>query len=156
MHAVAERAGVNERTVYRHFANEKELRDAVMPRLEADAGVELDGLTLDGLADFTARLLDYVSTFPFESRSPDDPTLQAAHTRLRETLLGVVKPSTCGWPTRDQAIAAAVLDVLWSVMSYERLVVDWELEPADAIRGITWVMGLVEDAIRDGRRPRAT
>ena len=30
--AVAERAGVNERTVYRHFVNEQGLRDAVMHR----------------------------------------------------------------------------------------------------------------------------
>ena len=41
-----------------------------------------------------------------------------------------------------------MLDVLWSVVSYERLVVDWELDPKDAIRGITWVIGLVEDAVR--------
>jgi hypothetical protein len=46
-----------------------------------------------------------------------------------------------------------MLDVLWSVVSYERLMIDWELEPEDAIRGVTWVMGLIEDAIRDGRRP---
>ena len=46
-----------------------------------------------------------------------------------------------------------MLDVLWSVVSYERLVVDWELDPKDAIRGITWVIQLVEDAIRRGRRP---
>ena len=39
--AVAERAGVNERTVYRHFANERALRDAVIHRLEQHAGVDL-------------------------------------------------------------------------------------------------------------------
>ena len=48
-----------------------------------------------------------------------------------------------------------MLDVLWSVVSYERLVVDWELDPKDAIRGITWVIGLVEDAIRRGPAPGA-
>ena len=41
-----------------------------------------------------------------------------------------------------------MLDVLWSVASYERLVVDWDLDPHDAIAGVTWVIGLVEDAIR--------
>ncbi len=46
-----------------------------------------------------------------------------------------------------------MLDVLWSVASYERLVVDWDLDPKDAITGATWVIGLVEDAIRDGRSP---
>ena len=42
-----------------------------------------------------------------------------------------------------------MLDVLWSVASYERLVVDWDLDPKDAIRGVTWVIGLVEDAVRE-------
>ena len=60
-----------------------------------------------------------------------------------------------GWPEADRAIAAAMLDVLWSVASYERLVVDWELDPEQAIRGVTWVIGLVEEAVRRGRRPSA-
>ena len=46
-----------------------------------------------------------------------------------------------------------MLDVLWSVASYERLVADWELEPAEAIAGVTWVIGLVEQAIGDDHRP---
>jgi hypothetical protein len=50
-------------------------------------------------------------------------------------------------------LAAAMLDVLWSVTSYERLVADWEIDPSEATRGVLWVMGLVEDAIREGRGP---
>ena len=44
-------------------------------------------------------------------------------------------------------MAAAVLDVLWSVASYERMVVDWQIDPAEATRGITWVIGLLREAI---------
>src|SRR5262245_51632214 len=62
--AVAERAGVNERTVYRYFANERELRDAVLERLERDSGIALDGLELDDIQEHTRRILAYVSTFP--------------------------------------------------------------------------------------------
>ena len=36
--AVADRAGVNERTVYRHFANERGLRDEVMRPARAAGG----------------------------------------------------------------------------------------------------------------------
>jgi hypothetical protein len=46
-----------------------------------------------------------------------------------------------------------MFDVLWSVVSYERLVTDWALEREDAIRAITWVIGLIQDAIRRGVRP---
>ena len=53
-----------------------------------------------------------------------------------------------------RTIAAAMLDVLWSVVSYERLVADWELDPKEAIRGVTWVIGLIENAIRNGPPPQ--
>jgi AcrR family transcriptional regulator len=150
--AVAERAGVNERTVYRHFENEKELRDAVLARQQEQAGVDLEGLELEDLRDVTTRILEYVSSFPLEPRTPRDPTLTAAGQRNREALLAAVGPATEGWSEDDRTLAAAMLDVLWSVASYERLVADWKLDPDEAIRGVTWVMGLVQDAIRQGRR----
>src|ERR671931_2808809 len=63
--AVAERAGVNERTVYRHFPNERKLRDAVMRRLQEEAGIPtLEGMKLGEITDITERTLAYVSTFP--------------------------------------------------------------------------------------------
>jgi AcrR family transcriptional regulator len=144
---------VNERTVYRHFANERDLRDAVMGRHQEEAGVHLEGLRLEDLRDVTARIWAYVSSFPLEARTPRDPTLTAAGKRQRAALLAAVAPLTGRWDEGDRAIAAAMLDVLWSVAAYERLVADWGLDPADAVRAVTWVMGLVEDAIRGGRRP---
>ncbi len=150
---VAQRAGITERTVYRYFASERELRDAVIARLEHEAGVMLEGLALEDIAPHTARLLTYVSSFPLESRAPDDPTLVAAHGRQRDALVAAVTAKTADWPETDRAVTAAMLDVLWSVASYERLVVDWGLDPEDAIAGATWVIGLVEEAIRTGRRP---
>jgi AcrR family transcriptional regulator len=150
---VAERAGVNERTVYRHFASERDLRDAVLARLEADAGVILEGLALEDIREHTTRILEYVSSFPLQSRTPDDPTLVGAHRRQRDALIAAVGARAEAWPQSDRAVAAAMLDVLWSVASYERLVADWDLDPKDAIRGVTWVIGLLEDAIGRGQRP---
>jgi AcrR family transcriptional regulator len=152
---VAARAGVTERTVYRYFSNEQGLRDAVIALLEAEAGVALDDLALDDIADHTARLLGYVSSFPLESRTPNDPTLLAAHRRQRDALVAAVTETTQSWPAEDRAIAAAMLDVLWSVSSYERLVVDWGLEPDEAVRGVTWAIRLVVDAISSDGRPSA-
>jgi len=101
----------------------------------------------------TAQIFEYVSSFPLEPRTPRDPTVAAANQRQREALLAAVAPSTAQWSAVDRALAASMLDVLWSVVSYERLVVDWELDAQDAIRAITWVIRLVEDAVREGRRP---
>jgi len=150
---VAKRAGVNERTVYRYFANEQELREAVLARLEHDSGIALEGLRLEEIRDHTRRILEYVSTFPLESPTPLDETLRDAHRRQRDALQAAVAEPARGWSDDDRTIAAGMLDVLWSVASYERLVADWGIEPDDAIRGVTWVIGLVEDAIRDGRGP---
>lgn len=151
--AVAKRAGVNERTVYRHLANERELRDAVMARHQEEARVDLEGLELEDLREMTARIWAYVSSFPLEPRMPRDPTLTATGKRQRDALLAAVAPATEEWAEEDRVLAAAMLDVLWSVSSYERLVADWRLDPGEAIRGVRWVMGLVERAIREGRRP---
>ena len=154
--AAADRAGVNERTVYRYFATERELRDAVLERFEEESGVEVEGLELQDVAAVTARMLEYVSSFPVEPRTPRDDTVAAANARQRAALLAAIEPLTEAWSPADRAVAAAVLDVLWSVVSYERMVVDWELAPEDAIRGLTWTIQLVEAAVRAGVVPRAT
>lgn len=151
--SVAERAGVSERTVYRYFANERELRDAVMERMEREAGIDLEGLTLERVQDAAARILAHVSTFPIEPRTERDPTVQAANERQRSALLEAVRPATKGWRQQDRAIAAAALDVLWAPVTYERLVTDWQLDPADATRTIAWLIDLVQRALRHGPRP---
>jgi AcrR family transcriptional regulator len=151
--AVAQRAGVTERTVYRHFATERELRELVMARLEEEAGVDIEDLVLDDLEEITSRLYRYVSSFPLEPRTPPDPALASAGRRLGQALLGAVARDTEGWSEDDRTLAAAMLDVLWSLVAYERLVGAWELDPDQAVRGVIWVMGLVQEAIRDGRRP---
>jgi AcrR family transcriptional regulator len=154
--AVASRAGVNERTVYRHFANERALRDAVMHRLEGDAGIDLDEMSLDDIADVTARIFRYVSAYPRDPKPVLDPTLVAANRRQHDALLAAVTARAASWSADDRTLAAAMFDVLWAVGAYERLVVDWELDDEQAIRAITWVIGMVEDAVRAGRRPAAT
>src|SRR5271169_6883550 len=64
MRGVAEQAGVNERTVYRYFGNERGLRDAVMNRLEQMAGIDLEGMRLDDIADIAGRIFAHVSSYP--------------------------------------------------------------------------------------------
>jgi len=155
--AVAERAGVNERTVYRHFDNERALHDAVMQRLEAAVGVDLSQLQLEGVADAARRIFRHVAAYPRDPPPPLDSTLAEANRRQHEALLAAVEARAERWSPADREVAAAMLDLLWAVGSFERLVRDWSLDDEDAIRAMTWVIGLVEDAIRRGDRPpRAT
>src|SRR5204863_5709325 len=85
--AVAERAGVNERTVYRHFANERVLRDAVMQHLEDDVGIDLAQLELEDVAGATAKLFRHLSSYPRERPRRLDPTLVEANRRQHAALL---------------------------------------------------------------------
>ena len=152
--AVAERAGVNERTVYRHFGSERGLRDAVMHRNEQEAGIDLDGMELEDIATVAAQIFDHVAQYPREPRPAARPHPGRRPTNASRTPFSAAIDVPAGqWPTRTQTVAAAVFDVLWSVATYERLVVDWEIDHDSAVRGITWVIGLVEQAVRDGRGP---
>jgi AcrR family transcriptional regulator len=153
LRGVAEEAGVNERTVYRYFGNERGLRDAVMNRLEEKSGIELDGMRLDDVAGIAARIFAHVSAYPARHKPPLDPTLTDANRRQRDALFAALAEDTADWLASERASAAALLDVLWSVATYERLVSDWGMDRDDAIGTVTWAIGLVEDAIREGRRP---
>ena len=155
--AVAERAGVNERTVYRHFANERELRDAVM----APARSRKPASTSRACARRRRRRAPRGSSSTCRrSRSSrarrDDPTLLGGQpTPARGAARARWQPTTDGRGREiDRAIAAAMLDVLWSVASYERLVVDWELDPKDAItRRSRGSSGSSRTPSAGGRRP---
>ncbi len=151
--AVAEKAGVNERTVYRHFSNERGLRDAVMEHMEGAAGIDLTHLQLEEIAQVAARIFTHVSSFQPEPKAPLPPTLTEANLRQREALHDALAPWTSQWSPTDAAAVAAVFDVLWSVGAYERLVADWQIDRAQAIDTLTWAIELVAEAVRQGRHP---
>ncbi len=151
--AVANKAGVNERTVYRYFSNERGLRDAVMGHMEDAAGIDLSNLRLEDIAQVAGRIFAHVSSFQFEPKPPLVPTLTEASLRQREALHDALEPWTAEWPAEDAVAIAAVFDVLWSVGAFERVVADWQLERNQAIEVLTWTIGLVAEAVRQGRHP---
>jgi len=151
--AVSARAGVNERTVYRHFANEEALRDAIMHRLEQQVGIDLGSLRIEEFADATARIFRHVSTYSLGAPPPLDSTLAETNRRRHDALLAAVKMHAETWSSADRTLVAAIFDLMWSLAAYERFVRDWNLDPEEAIRGMTWVVGVLEKAIRHDIRP---
>ena len=151
--AVAQRAGVHERTVYRHFDNERGLRDAVMQRLEAEAGIDLERVELGEIGAIAARILSHVASYPTAPGPALDPTLTEARGRVHAALLESVETAAPTWSDEDRTMAAAVLDVLWSVGAYERLVGDWQLDFGRAVTALRWAIGLVEEAVRSNMGP---
>lgn len=154
--AISERAGVSERTVHRYFPTERKLRDAVLQRLVEESGIQLDSLTLENFGEVTAGLLGYLSSFAATastSTNVEDPSLLSMDQLRCQALLAVVAQATPTWSRHDREAAAGLLDLLWSPPPYERLITAWGLDNKQAIGAIRWLIDLIEQAIREGRRP---
>jgi len=157
--AVAERAGVGVRTVYRHFPAERDLHGAILERLQELAGnVTYEDLTLDSVAPVTARLHASVASFAvsrWTGEVPPQPALAEVDERRRAALSAAVAQATRDWPAAEREMAAGILDILWSLPGYERLRTAWKLEGPVATEALTWAIGVLVDAIRSGHRPGA-
>jgi AcrR family transcriptional regulator len=151
--AVGECAGVSERTVQRHFPTERLLRDAVLQRVYEESGIGLDEVKLDTFADVTARMFAYLSSFATTPQVQSDPTFLSMDQQRCDALLKAVVAATPGWTAQQQKMAAAVLDIVWNPPTYERLITTWGFDRENASDVLTWLIGVMEKAIRDGQRP---
>ena len=137
--AVGERAGVSERTVHRYFATERALRDAIVQRLVIESGVSLDRLALGDFASVAAMLFAYLSSFAASPTAVQEPALEAIDQHRRKMLLDAVVRETPSWSAVDREMAASILDMLWNVPPYERLITAWKLDARHATGAMTWV-----------------
>ena len=150
--AVAEVAGVSERTVHRHFTTERALRETVLQRLAEESGISLDTLRVDNFAAATAQLFKYLSSFAVAPVTVD-PYLASMDDQRRMAVLAAVSSDTPGWSDHDRETVAAVLDIAWHLPIFERLQTAWGFDPERTIDTLAWLIELIEDAIRQGRRP---
>lgn len=150
--AVAERAGVHERTVYRHFPTERVLRAAVLARLVEEAGLTPEDFSLTTLDAHVSTLFRYLSSFASTTSATDEP-FAALDERRKAGILTAVAAAAPDWPEPDRRVTAAMIDVLWGVATYQRLVTGWGLDAEEATRAATWVLELLAGAVRDGHRP---
>ncbi len=151
--AVGERAGVSERTVQRYFPTERALRDAVLQRLVEESGIDLATMELADFARVAAQLFRYLSSFAVVPAPPEDPSFASVDRMRRDALAQTVERATPGWSDRQREAAAAMLDMLWNPPTYERLTQVWALDAERATSAITWLIGLIEEAIRRGDLP---
>jgi AcrR family transcriptional regulator len=151
--AVSERAGVSERTVQRHFATERHLRDAVLQRMLEESGITLQDMELDHFADITQRMFAYLSSFAITPAPVSDPSFASMDKYRRDALLNAVARATPKWASHDQETAAALLDIFWNPPTYERLIAAWGLNPERATGALSWLIDLVAAAINGDHRP---
>ncbi|WIM87416.1 TetR/AcrR family transcriptional regulator [Candidatus Mycobacterium wuenschmannii] len=145
--AVAERAGVSERTVYRHFPTERHLHDAIMARLEDEAGIAYEDVELDTLGDVTARVFASLKRFAVRDATPQGSAFVGADVRRHDALDRAVAARAPELSDAQRRAFAGLLDVLWSPTTYERLVGAWNLEKAEAVDAVQWLIAKVVGAI---------
>ena len=147
--AVAERAEVSERTVYRNFPTERHLHDAIMGRLEDEAGIAYEDVDLDNLSDVTARLFASLGRFAIKDSisAPQGSAFVGAETKRHDALQRAVAARTAHLPDAQRRALAGLLDVLWSPTTYERLVGSWNLDKAEAVGATQWLIAKVIAAV---------
>jgi len=150
--AVGARAGVSRRTVFRCFPTVAELHRAILSQLEAESGVHYEHLTLDEVAETGAKVFESYSAFAASHEGSESP-LPEEDRKRRDTIARAVAAETDGWTVAERERAAAVLDALWSVESYRRLVSVWEMSIEDANASLAWAIKMVLAEIRADRRP---
>jgi AcrR family transcriptional regulator len=153
--AVAERAGVSERTVYRNFPSERHLHDAIMARLEDEAGISYEDVELNNLADVTARVFAALGRFAINDTvgTPRGPAFAGADARRHDALNRAVTARAPKLPDAQRRALAGLLDVLWSPPTYERLIGTWNLDNAEAVSAVQWLIAKVIAAVDDNEPP---
>ena len=153
--AVAERAGVSERTVYRNFPSERQLHDAIMARLEDEAGISYEDVELDNLADVTARVFASLRRFAIKD-TIGHTARPGLRRRRRPTPRGLgraVAARAPALPDAQRRALAGLLDVLWSPPTYERLIGAWNLDNAEAVSAVQWLIAKVIAAVESNESP---
>jgi hypothetical protein len=84
---------------------------------------------------------------------PRDETFAARSQIRRQSLLDAVGEVTRAWPDRERQLVAAMLDVLWTPTTYERLIAGWGFDTDTATDAATWALEVLIEAIRHGSRP---
>lgn len=151
--AVSERAGVSERTVYRYFATEQALKDAVIQQLVKESGIDLNTLTLPEFTTTIKGLFRYMLSFAAKSKEIEDPAFSSVDHERRTALLRAVIEAAPSWSKSQQEVATAALDLLWQPSTYERLLNGWNFDSQQSLATLTWLISLIETAIRNERRP---
>ena len=149
--AVAERAGVGERTVYRHFPTERILHSAIMSGLAMEAGVDYDRVTLATVGEIAQRVFRALGSLHLRPAldPPPDSAFAEADLQRRDALLRAVGAEMPHWSERERLMLAASLDLLWSAESYERLVDQWDLDPEVAMAIIAWAIDTLIGAVAE-------
>lgn len=148
---VAERAGVTEITVYRHFPSREALLTAMWKWLNDRAGVSVGLPRAEGeivgklpalFASFDAAPVHILASLI----TPQGRDMRTSLNAERQDAFLSALPDTGQLSDADRRKAAAVLQLLYSAYSWVSLREQWGLEGNDAADAVGWALEtLIED-----------
>ena len=99
----------------------------------------------------TARVFASLRRFAIKDTigTPRGPAFAGADARRHEALDRAIAFRAPDLPDAQRRALAGLLDVLWSPPTYERLVGAWDLDNAEAIGAVQWLIAKVIAAIDD-------
>jgi AcrR family transcriptional regulator len=161
---IAERAGVSQPTVYRHFPDRNALLEGLTDRIEAimaERGADEGPLALDDLAALAGQSLalteEHAVLATAEAVLNADPRRLSKASRDRSAeLLSVVAESLPDYDDRDHIRITALLRNVYSVQTWLRMREEFGIPGDESGPIVAWAMETLVNEIRAGRFPRAT
>jgi len=85
--------------------------------------------------------------------TPHGPAFAGADARRHDALHRAVAARAPELPDAQRRALAGLLDVLWSPPTYERLIGAWNLDNAEAIGAVQWLIAKVIAAVESNEPP---
>jgi AcrR family transcriptional regulator len=159
---IAARAGVSERTVYRHFPDRDALLDGMTRRVLglAEHRPSFDHRGLDGLPALARRMMERFDEHAIAIRAEAllnaDPRRFSSDTRASTSVLvDMVAAELPDLDQRDALRIAAVLRCLCSAQAWLRMREELGVPGTESGPVVAWVVELVVRELRAGRWPPA-
>jgi len=160
---IAERAGVSQPTVYRHFPDRTALLEGLTARMVAviaASGGEPELTSIDELAARASRALALTEAHAVEATAEAvlnaDPRRLSTDSRARSAeLLRVVAASLPEYDERDHRRITALLRNLYSVHTWLRMREEFGIPGEESGPIVAWAMSTLVNEIQAGNFPRA-
>jgi AcrR family transcriptional regulator len=160
---IAERAGVSEPTIYRHFPDREALINALAHRLLDRADAERGPRRIETLEDFIDEVGWYfeqsdahVSEAMADAMLSADPRRLSDRTRKRlQEIDGAVRKSLPELSPRDQHRIAALLRTIASAPTWLRMREEFGLASSESAPLVVWALKTLVQAARKGTLPKS-